>query len=204
MPSEAEPQHKAEVLAMTSLSDRYERALAYAIHIHASQLRKGTSIPYIAHLLHVSALVIEDGGNEDEAIAGLLHDAVEDQGGSARLKDIRARFGDAVADIVESCSDTDAEPKPPWRPRKEAYVQHLKTASPSVLRVSLADKLHNAGAILQDYRREGDSLFKRFNAGKEEQRWYYEALLATFKSRSASPLVQELDRVVTELGRLLA
>jgi GTP pyrophosphokinase len=185
------------------LTDRYNRALVYAIQAHASQFRKGTRIPYIAHLLSVSALVIEDGGDEDEAIAALLHDAVEDQGGAPRFEDIRATFGDNVAAIVEGCTDTDEVPKPPWRARKEAHIQHLVTASDSVIRVSLADKVHNARAILLDYRREGDRLFERFNAGKADQLCYYENLLAEFRNRSVSPLVQELERVVKELAALL-
>src|SRR5260370_33102769 len=120
------------------LTDRYNRALLYAIQAHASQFRKGTRIPYFAHLMSVSALVIEDGGDEDEAVAALLHDAVEDQGGAPRLEDIRATFGDNVAAIVEGCTDTDEGPKPLWRAPKEAYVQHLATASASVIRGSLA------------------------------------------------------------------
>jgi (p)ppGpp synthase/HD superfamily hydrolase len=188
---------------MTVLADPYDRALTYATQVHGGQCRKGTKIPYIAHLLSVSALVLEDGGDEDEAIAGLLHDAVEDQGGAGRLQDIGARFGEKVAAIVDGCTDTDEVPKPPWRARKEAYVQHVASASASVIRVSLADKVHNARAILFDYRREGERLFQRFNAGKADQLWYYETLLEEFRVRSASPLVQELDRVVTELAALL-
>jgi len=190
-------------LAM-SLTDRYDLALVYSRHVHAKQVRKGTRIPYVAHLMSVSALVLEDGGDEDEAIAGLLHDAVEDQGGTGQLAEIRREFGARVADIVDGCTDTDVDPKPPWRPRKESYMWHLSEATPSVVRVSLADKLHNARAIVLDYRSIGDHVFERFHAGKADQLWYYTAVLGEFKSLSTSPLVGELERVVTELRDLLS
>jgi len=186
------------------LTDRYDRALVYSRHVHAEQVRKGTKIPYLAHLMSVSALVLEDGGDEDEAIAGLLHDAVEDQGGRGRLAEIRREFGARVADIVDRCTDTDVDPKPPWRPRKESYIRHLREASRSVIRVSLADKLHNARATILDYRSIGDRMFERFHAGKADQLWYYTAVLGEFKSLSTSPLVGELERVVTELRDLLS
>lgn len=187
-----------------SLTDRYDRALVYARHVHANQVRKATKIPYLAHLMSVSALVLEDGGDEDEAIAGLLHDAVEDQGGKDRLAEIRRDFGSRVADIVDGCTDTDLDPKPPWRPRKESYVRHLREATASVIRVSLADKLHNVRAIVLDYRSIGDRLFERFHAGKADQLWYYTAVPGEFKSLSTSPLVGELERAVTDLRELLS
>jgi len=184
------------------LLDRdFEKALGYALRAHRGQSRKGTVIPYIAHLLAVSALVIEDGGTETEAVAALLHDVVEDQGGASRLADVRATFGDDVADIVAGCSDTDEDPKPPWRTRKEAYIAHLADASPSVLRVSLADKLHNARAIVFDYRLHGPALWERFDKDSD-QLWYYQELVELFKQRSASPMAAELDRVVSELATL--
>jgi (p)ppGpp synthase/HD superfamily hydrolase len=181
------------------LSPRFRKALSYATELHARQVRKGTQIPYIAHLLSVAALVLEDGGSEDEAIAGLLHDAVEDQGGAATREEIRRQFGDEVTRIVDGCSETDVTPRPPWRPRKEEYIAHLPAASPEVLRVSAADKLHNARAILADFRRHGDSLWDRFNAGREDTLWYYRALVNAYKAKGTGPLVKELDRVVTEL-----
>jgi len=138
-----------------SLSNRFEDALRYAYTLHARQTRKGSNIPYIAHLLGVTALVLEDGGSEDEAIAALLHDAVEDQGGMKTLMEIRRRYGDLVAEIVEGCTDAIASPKPPWRQRKERYIEHLRHASPAVRRVSLSDKLHNARSILEDLRKDG-------------------------------------------------
>jgi hypothetical protein len=147
------------------LSRRFDEALVYATHLHEGTFRKETSIPYVSHLLAVCARVLEDGGSEDEAIAALLHDAVEDAGGEARLRAIRARFGERVAAIVAGCSDTDESPKPPWRGRKERYVRHLKTeADASTLRVSLADKLHNARAILRDHREIDEAIWRQRSA----------------------------------------
>ena len=182
------------------LTERFEQALVYAKQTHDGQLRKGTEIPYIAHLLGVASLVLEDGGNEDEAIAALLHDAVEDQGGKERLQDVRDRFGEDVARIVSECSDADVTPKPPWRKRKEAYVRHLLEASPEAVRVSLADKLYNAQSILVAYRTIGDEVWSRFNEGKDEQLWYYLALVNAFKERRRGPMVDSFARVVSELA----
>jgi hypothetical protein len=178
---------------------RFEEALVYTAQVHAEQKRKGTQTPYLAHLLGVAALVLGDGGSEDEAIAALLHDAVEDAGGHERLEDIRARFGECVAGIVAECSDSVEQPKPPWRKRKEAYIAHLGTASEAALRVSLADKLDNARAILRDYRECGEELWKRFNAGRESQLWYYRSLAEAFQERCPGPMADELARVVGEL-----
>ena len=189
-------------VAGRQLTHRFEEALTYAAQLHASQTRKGTSIPYVAHLLSVTALVLEDGGSEDEAIAGLLHDAVEDQGGAATREEIRRRFGDEVTRIVDGCTDTDVMPKPPWQARKEVYIAHLHDAPPEVLRVSAADKLHNARAILADLRCHGDTLWTRFSGGRDGTLWYYRALVAAYRQRGASPLVEELDRVVSEIERL--
>jgi (p)ppGpp synthase/HD superfamily hydrolase len=150
---------------------RFEAALTYAAHLHRDQTRKGTDIPYVGHLLGVASLVIEDGGSEDEAIAGLLHDAVEDQGGAPRLEDIRTRFGEGVAAIVAGCTDAHTIPKLPWRQRKEAYLAHLREATADVLRVSAADNLYNARAILEDYRALGEALWPRFSEGRDEILW---------------------------------
>jgi (p)ppGpp synthase/HD superfamily hydrolase len=147
------------------LTSRYDDAFRYAHELHRTQTRKGTAIPYIAHLMTVSALVAEHGGNEDQAIGALLHDAAEDQGGEATLNEIRARFGDAVAEIVSDCTDSWDEPKPDWQPRKEAYLAKLPAKPSQSLLVSLADKTHNAEAILFDYRVLGDELWARFNGG---------------------------------------
>ncbi|HVO12396.1 MAG TPA: HD domain-containing protein [Vicinamibacteria bacterium] len=185
------------------LSRRFDEALAYAAHVHEGHCRKGTTVPYLAHLLGVCALVLEDGGSEEEAIAALLHDAVEDAGGEGRLRAIRRRFGERVAAIVAACSDTDESPKPPWRERKQRYLAHLVAErDPGTLRVAAADKLHNATAILRDYRRVGESLWERFSAPAAEQMWYYRALVDAFRAAGEGPLVGELERVVDELERL--
>lgn len=182
-------------------STSFSRALAWAAQLHADQRRKGTDIPYIAHLLSVAALVIEDGGGEDEAIAALLHDSIEDQGVTADA--IAADFGTRVAAIVVECSDATVQPKPPWRGRKELYIQHLMAASPGAVRVSLADKLHNARSILADYQLIGDELWSRFNASVDEQIWYYSLLATTFEQVSSSPMVALLRETVDEVVRLV-
>ncbi len=186
------------------LSPRFESALLLASQLHAGQLRKGTGVPYIAHLMGVAALVLEAGGDEDLAIAALLHDAVEDQGGKPTLEKIRQQFGNRVAAIVEGCTDADTIPKPPWRQRKEKYIAHVRTASPEIRLVSAADKLHNARAVLADYRIEGEDLWPRFNGGREGTLWYYRALVRAFRMAGTNQVVEELARVVDELDRLTA
>ena len=181
------------------LSSQFEDAFLLAHQLHAKQKRKRSNTPYIAHLMSVAALVLEDGGSEDEAIAALLHDAVEDQGGVKTLKDIEKRFGESVANIVESCSDAYSFPKPPWRSRKEAYIAHVPEASPEARRVSLADKVHNARSILRDLRQNGEETWKKFNGGKEGTLWYYRTLVDVFRSLSDDYLVAELKRVVSQI-----
>jgi GTP pyrophosphokinase len=181
------------------LTQRFTDALAYATAVHARQSRKGTSVPYVSHVLAVCSLVLEDGGEEDEAIAALLHDAVEDGGGRPVLEEIRRRFGDRVAGIVWSCSDTDETPKPPWKERKTRYIAHVREAGPDARRVSCADKLHNARSILRDYRVLGERLWERFTASGDETLWYYRELVEAFRQPDRSPLVAELERVVGEL-----
>ena len=181
------------------MSRRFADALAYACDVHEGQLRKGTGVPYVSHPIAVCSLVLEDGGSEDEAVAALLHDAVEDGGGQERLADIRSRFGESVADIVWGCSDTDQVPKPPWRERKRRYIEHVRKASASVRRVSCADKLHNAWATLRDYRVHGEELWKRFNASGDDTLWYYRELIEAFRQPGQTPLVDELARVVDAL-----
>lgn len=187
------------------LGTRFDDALAYARQAHASQTRKGTAVPYVAHLLAVAATVLEYGGDEDLAIAGLLHDAVEDQGGLPRLADIRARFGERVAGIVLACSDseaTDSGAKPPWRQRKLAYLRHLDTADREVLLVSLADKVHNARSILRDLRTAGvgASVWGRFNASAADTVAYYAALAAAFRRRLPGQLSDELAEIVDAIA----
>ena len=185
------------------LSERFTDALTFATQLHAGQTRKGNDVPYIAHLLGVASTVLEHGANEDEAIAALLHDAIEDQGGAATREEIRRRFGDTVTEIVDGCTDSDTTPKPPWRQRKEAYIAHIPTASASVLLVSAADKLYNARSVLNDYRLIGDAVWQRFQGGKNGSLWYYRAVVDALRSTGSSPLFDELERVVSELERLV-
>jgi GTP pyrophosphokinase len=185
------------------LSERFADALVYATGLHAGQVRKGSGVPYIAHLLAVTALVLAYGGDDAPAGAVRLHDAVEDQGGAATRAAIAARFGEPVAVIVDGCSDTDVVPKPPWRARKEAYIAHVAGAPPAVLLVSASDKLHNARSILADYRQVGEALWDRFTGSRAGTLWYYRALVTAYRQTAAPPaLVDELDRTVTELERL--
>ena len=181
------------------LSERFTDALTYATKLHANQVRKGSGVPYVAHLLGVASIALEYGANEEEAIAALLHDAVEDQGGAPTREEIRRRFGDTVTAIVDGCTDADTTPKPPWRQRKEAYIAHIPTASPSVLLVSAADKLHNARSILRDYKILGESVWERFKGGKDGTLWYYRALVEAFRQACSMPIIDELEQVVSEL-----
>lgn len=185
------------------LSERFTEALVYATQLHAQQTRKGTNIPYISHLLGVASIALEYGADEDSAIAALLHDAVEDQGGATTREEIRRRFGDVVTGIVDGCTDADTIPKPPWRQRKEKYIAHLGTASAAVRLVSASDKLYNARSILKDYRELGESLWSRFKGGKEGTLWYYRALVEAFQDGASTPLIEELQRVVTQLEQLV-
>jgi (p)ppGpp synthase/HD superfamily hydrolase len=182
------------------LGRKFQEALAYAADLHNTQTRKASEVPYVGHLLSVAGLVIEADGTETEAIAALLHDAAEDQGGEATLIEIEQRFGKTVASIVDECSDTVVTPKPPWRERKERYIADLNKVSDSTIRVSLADKLDNARAILRDFRRHGSTLWQRFNTDDpHEHLWYYSSLLEVYRRRSDSWLVDELERVVRTL-----
>jgi (p)ppGpp synthase/HD superfamily hydrolase len=188
------------------LTKRFDEAVLLASEHHRRQLRKGTAVPYMAHLLAVASLVLEMGGSEDEAIGALLHDVVEDGGGPAALQRITERFGADVARIVAANSDTDEEPKPPWRARKEAYIAAIAVKQPDELRVSLADKLHNARSILLDFRTHGEAVWSRFKAGEGASvRWYYRGLVDAFDARRtdlgplAAPTLDELGRTVREL-----
>ena len=169
------------------LTDRYKNALNLAFDLHKSDCRKGKNTPYMAHLLAVSAMVMDDGGTEEEAIGALLHDALEDHPDQITKDDIEAQFGAAVAEIVVGCTDTPDDyiggEKPPWKERKLAYIDHLKTAPESVLKVALADKLHNAEELLRDLEAEGESTWDRFNTTREEQLWYLGELLGVFEGR---------------------
>jgi (p)ppGpp synthase/HD superfamily hydrolase len=184
------------------LTDRFDDALSYASRIHREQRRKGTDIPYVSHLLAVASLTLQHGGTEDQAIGALLHDAAEDQGGGARLADIRARFGDAVANIVADCTDSVTEPKPPWRARKEAYLASLEHKAPASLLVSMADKTHNASAIVTDLRMHGPVLWDRFTGGRDGSLWYYRSLSDVLGRRMPGALADELARQVEAMEAL--
>ncbi len=186
-----------------AFTPRFSEALVYAARIHAGQSRKGTRIPYISHPLAVASIALEHGANEDEAIAALLHDAIEDSPDPLLVKaDIRRRFGPRVADIVEGCSDSESHPKPPWRERKEQYLAHLREAPSYIRLVSAADKLHNAWAILGDYRDIGETLWERFTGKKEGTLWYYRALADLFLDAGPQRLAEKINRVVSEIERL--
>lgn len=182
--------------------NRLSDAFSYAAALHAEQRRKISGEPYLTHLMAVAAIVLEHGGDEDETVAALLHDAVEDQGGKPTLEQIRRRFGNRVAEIVDGCSDADETPKPPWRGRKEAHLARLRGASASVRLVSAADKLHNARCLLREYRRRGDEVWDHFYGGRDGTLWYYRAVVDALKHAGASPLLEELDRAVAEIERI--
>jgi (p)ppGpp synthase/HD superfamily hydrolase len=189
-----------EELPTAVLTGRFTEAVRWASHLHADQARKGTRIAYISHLLAVSSLVLEDGGTEEEAIAGVLHDAIEDC--HVAEAEIRARFGAPVAEIVVACSeDRDAARDQDWEARKRRYLEHLEDPElpAEALRVSAADKLHNARSILSDLREHGPSMWERFNAPADAQRWYYSEVARILRARHDSVLTRELGRVVGEL-----
>ncbi len=181
------------------LSERFLEAFEMAFHLHNQQLRKESKIPYIAHLMAVSSLVLENGGNENQAIAALLHDAVEDQGGWDTLKDIKDKFGEEVATLVDGCTDAYTNPKPPWKERKAAYLEKMKTAPDSVILVSLADKVHNARSILLDLQDAGDQIWEKFNGGKAGTLWYYQSLANIFDSAPYPLLKHQLRDLVEEI-----
>ena len=183
------------------LTSRFAEALKYIaeLQVKTEQCRKGKKVPYIAHLLGVTSLVLESEGSEDEAIAALFHDAVEDQWTS--LEDIRERFGGKVAQIVEGCTDTDLYPKPPWKERKIRYLQNLRHGSPGVMRVSLADKLYNARSTLVDLQERGDDFWSTFNAGRDDQLWYYQSLVEVYR-KNASTRNWMLDELEDLLGKM--
>lgn len=180
---------------------RLARGFTLACRFHADQKRKGTAIPYISHLMGTAAIVMEHGGSEDEVLAALLHDAIEDAGGPKAREIISHELGEGVAKIVDGCSDTDQAEKPAWRLRKEAYIAHLRNEPEASIRlVSAADKLHNARAILADYRKHGEALWGRFKGGRDGTLWYYESMVKVFRETGTAPaLVDELDRVVASL-----
>ena len=190
-----------------ALTERFLAAVGVAEEVHGRMRRRGTQIPYLAHLLVVTGLVLEDGGDEDEAIAAMLHDSVEDGGGRALLERIERSFGPRVADIVAGCSDSiDGDPDEPWLERKRRYLAHLPDVDDdAVLRVALADKVHNARSLVRDYREEGSALWARFTQKTaRDQLWYYGRLVEFFEQRRPGRLTEDLRRAVDELASLVA
>lgn len=186
---------------MTTLTSRFDDAVRYAREVHSTQARKATGTPYFGHLIGVASIVLDDGGTEDEAIAALLHDAAEDHGGRPRLEDIRTRFGDAVARIVEDCTDSWDMPKRPWGERKRAYVEHARRLSPPSLRVSAADKVHNTYATLRNLRNMGEAAWQRFSASPDDVMAYYGSLVRAYREAGGGRLVDELERIVRGIER---
>ena len=194
---------------MAIVGKRFRDALVWSAELHEQQKRKGGEIPYVAHLLGVASIVLEHGGDEDQAIAALLHDALEDQAHRMSPGEIRERFGEKVEAIVEACTDGDPEEQRDrdpvrWRQRKEKYIAEVAAKPAEALLVSMADKLHNARAILEDYRELGEPLWPRFTTGKDGTLWYYRGLLAAFKARAENRLWHELERTVADIERLAA
>jgi (p)ppGpp synthase/HD superfamily hydrolase len=194
----------ANQAASPRLTPKFVEALGYAAEKHATQTRKAGEVPYLGHLLSVAGLVIEADGTETQAIAALLHDAAEDQGGERALAEIDQKFGADVASIVAECSDTFDVPKPPWRGRKERYIQHLREASDDAVLVSLADKLDNARAILRDFRAHGNEVWQRFSVQDPQLHlWYYRSLLEVYSQRAHSWMVGELHDVIDALEQAI-
>lgn len=184
------------------LTQRFEMALIYAYGLHRTQYRKDQRVPYMAHLLSVAALVLEQGGDEEEAIAALLHDAVEDQGGTRTRAEIQQRFGDQVTAIVDGCTESTPLAEMSWQERKLGYLQQLQQASLAVRRVSLADKLHNARSLLAALAEDGPAVWSRFNGGREGMLWFYQSLNQIYQATGADYWSQEFDRVVTAMTAL--
>jgi (p)ppGpp synthase/HD superfamily hydrolase len=190
---------KGALLKPPKLGPRLQRAFRYAAEKHAGQTRKQSAVPYLSHLMAVASLVLEAGGDEDMAIAALLHDVVEDCGGMPRLREVREKFGARVAKIVEGCTDSFGEPKPEWRERKKDYLREVKHADRETRLVSASDKLHNVRTILADYRKDGEEIWKRFSGKKEGTLCYYRALSDEYQRRNPNRITRELEIAVTEL-----
>ena len=187
------------------LTGRFDAAVLFASALHAGQRRKGSGVPYLAHLLQVAGLVLEAGAGEDTAIAALLHDAVEDQGGDAVRDEIAARFGEPVARIVVGCSDSSSPPKPPWRARKQAHIDRMAQEPPEVRLVVTADKLHNTRTITGDYRRQGEALWAIFHGRRDGTLWYLHGMTAALVAADPhAPLLADLVEALADLDRLIA
>src|SRR5271170_3130507 len=194
---------KKIALRPPKLGPRLQRAFRYAAEKHAGQTRKQTAVPYLSHLMAVASLVLEAGGDEDMAIAALLHDVVEDCGGLPRLREIRKQFGSRVAKIVEGCTDSFGEPKAEWVERKKDYLREVKQADAETRLVSASDKLHNVRTILADYRKDGEAIWARFNGKKEGTLWYYRALSDEYRRKGPNRNTSELEIAVAELERMV-
>ncbi len=192
---------KKSSLRLPVLGPRLQRAFRYAAEKHDGQTRKQSAVPYLSHLMAVASLVLEAGGDEDMAIAALLHDVVEDCGGMPRLREVRKKFGPRVARIVEGCTDSFGEPKPEWVERKKSYLREVKHADVNTRLVSASDKLHNVRTILADYRQQGEAIWTRFTGKKEGTLWYYRALSDEYQRRSPNRITRELEIAVGELER---
>jgi (p)ppGpp synthase/HD superfamily hydrolase len=186
------------------LTDRFSDALVYATVLHRTQTRKATFVPYVSHLLSVTALVLEHGGDEDQAIAGLLHDGPEDQGGEDTLAEITERFGERVGTLVSQCSEPLEFAGHPWRERKMRYLAHLKTIDADAVLVTCADKLHNVRSIVSELRDTGLEVFDRFNGGLEGSLWYYAALADAFEEIGPASISRDLREVVDRMIDLAA
>jgi (p)ppGpp synthase/HD superfamily hydrolase len=197
------PKKSRRTQKKTLLGRRFLRAFLFAAEKHKHQTRKASSIPYVAHLMGVASLVLEAGGDEDLAIAALLHDVVEDCGGAPMLKEVRRRFGSRVAKVVDGCTDSDTYPKRPWRERKDKYIARLKTENEDTRLVSAADKLNNVRSILSDYRAIGEEIWSRFSGGREGTLWYYRTLLDEFLGRPTNRITCDLELAVNELESLV-
>jgi (p)ppGpp synthase/HD superfamily hydrolase len=197
------PSRPRTARAVLKLGPRFLRAFQFAAKMHAGQGRKHSSTPYLAHLMGVASVVLEAGGDEDLAIAALLHDVVEDCGGRPMLKEVQRRFGKRVAKIVDGCTDAYGDPKPPWRERKENYIAHLKKADGETRLVSAADKLNNVRSILSDYREVGEFVWERFNGGRDGTLWYYRTLRDEFLRDKRNRVKRDLDLAVQELESLV-
>ena len=192
----------AQAKSQIKLGPRFQRAFEFAAKQHAGQTRKASSIPYIAHLMGVASLVFEAGGDEDLAIAALLHDVVEDCGGAPMLNQIRRRFGPRVAKIVDGCTDAYQLPKAPWHDRKVSYINRLKKEDTETRLVSAADKLNNVRSILSDYRTIGESVWSRFNGGRDGTLWYYRTLRDEFLRSTPNRITRDFDLAVRDLESL--
>ncbi len=202
MAKNLQPQRTQRAQTHVKLGPRFFRALMFAAEKHKGQTRKASSIPYLAHLMGVASLVLEAGGDEDLAIAALLHDVVEDCGGKPMLREVQRRFGARVAKMVDGCTDAYGEPKPPWRARKENYIRHLKEADGDTRLVSAADKLNNVRSILSDYREIGEVIWSRFNGGREGTLWYYRTLRDEFLRSKPNRITRDLELAVCDLESL--